>query len=319
MNETIVVTGADGFVGTALCAHLRASGRRFRALTRALGQTDGSAQYLPIGDLTTASDDALVRAVEDAGAIVHLAARVHVMREQSTDADRAYREANVVVTERLARAAVRAAVPHFVFVSTIKVNGESTVPGHPFRETDPPRPEDAYGRSKWDAERALADIARDSKPLLSILRPPLVYGPRVRGNFLALWRTVAHGVPLPLARIVNRRHLLYVGNLVHAIVALIDAPDYDGGTWLVADREAVSTPELVRRMGAALGHRARLVSVPVGLLAAGAALAGRHALMLRIAGTLEVDTTALAARIGPLPFTLDQGLAATAQWWKRQQ
>jgi UDP-N-acetyl-alpha-D-quinovosamine dehydrogenase len=317
MNETIVVTGADGFVGTALCSHLRASGRRFRALTRALGQTQGNAQYLPIGDLTTASDDVLARAIEGAGAIVHLAARAHVMRERQADADRAYREANVVATERLARAAVRAGVPHFVFVSTIKVNGESTVPGRPFREADPPRPGDAYGRSKWDAERMLADIARGSL-LMSVLRPPLIYGPRVRGNFLALWRAVAHGVPLPFARIVDRRHLLYVGNLVHAIVALIDAPAYDGGTWLVADREAVSTPELVRRMGNALGHQARLVPVPVGLLAAGAALVGRRTLVPRIAGTLEIDAGALTARIGPLPFTLDQGLAATALWWHRR-
>jgi len=203
-------------------------------------------------------------------------------------------------------------------VSTIKVNGNSTVPGSPFREADPPHPEDAYARSKWSAEQVLAEIARESKLLVSILRPPLVYGPRVRGNFLALWRAVAHGVPLPFTRIVNRRHLLYVGNLVHAMMALVDAPLDDGGTWLVADREAVSTPELVQRMGSALGHRARLVSMPVGLLAVGAAALGRREIVLRLAGTLEVDAAALVARIGPLPFTLDEGLAATARWWRRR-
>ena len=320
VNETVVVTGADGFVGTALCAHLRAAGRRFRGLTRgAAPHGNARAQYASIGDLSRTPDDALAGALEGADAIVHLAGRAHVMRERPAAAERAYREANVVATERLALAAARAGVPRLVFVSSIKVNGEATEPGHPFRETDPPRPEDPYARSKWDAEQRLEAIARESRLTLSILRPPLVYGPHVRGNFLALWRAVAHGVPLPFARIANRRHLLYVGNLVHAIVALLDAPVYAGGTWVVADREAVSTPELVQRIAEALGVPARLIPLPLGLLSAGAAAIGRGTLLPRIAGTLEIDARALADRIGPLPFTLDQGLAATARWWRRRQ
>jgi nucleoside-diphosphate-sugar epimerase len=320
LDRTIVVTGASGFVGTALCAHLRAAGRRFRGLTRgAAPPGHGRSQYLSIGDLAQAPEDALAHALEGAGAIVHLAARAHMARERSADAGRAYREANVVATERLARAAAAAGVPRFVFVSSIKVNGEATLPGAPFRESDVPRPEDAYGRTKWEAEQKLATIAGEARFALSVLRPPLVYGPQLRGNFLTLWRAVAHGLPLPFARIANRRSLLFVGNLVHAIVALVDAPVYDGGTWLVADREAVSTPELVQRIAAALGVTARLVPLPVRVLEAGAAVVGRRSLVRRIAGSLEIDARALAERIGPLPFTLDEGLAATARWWRRRQ
>ena len=320
VNETLVITGADGFVGTALCGHLRALGRRFRGLTRRPAPPSNSrAQYLSVGNLAAADDDTLARALEGGAAVVHLAGRAHVTRESSANAEAAYREANVVATERIARAAARAGVPRFLFVSTIKVNGERTLTGHPFREADPPNPQDAYGRSKLQAEQALAEVAREARMRVTVLRPPLVYGPRVRGNFLALWRAVARGMPLPFARIVNRRHLLYVGNLVHSIEALADAPMYDGGTWLVADRESVSTPQLAQRIGEALGHPARLVPIPVGVLSAAAAMMGRAALMSRLAGTLEIDSRALTSRIGPLPFTLDQGLAATARWWRRRQ
>jgi UDP-glucose 4-epimerase len=319
-DQTIIVTGADGFVGTALCAHLRAAGRRFCGMTRGPAPPGtGRGAYVSIGDLARASDDALAGALEGASVVVHLAARAHVIRERATDAERAYREANVVATERLARAAAGAGVERFVFVSSIKVNGESTLAGHPFREVDPPRPGDAYARSKWEAEQRLVEIARASRLVLSILRPPLVYGPQVGGNFLALWRAVARGVPLPFACIVNRRHLLYVGNLVHAIVALADARIYAGGTWLVADSESVSTPELAQRIADALGVRARLIPLPVGWLSAGAAAIGRRTLVPRVAGSLEIDARALAERIGPLPFTLDEGLVATARWWRRRQ
>lgn len=312
-NALIVVTGAGGFAGTALLSHLSAMGRRFRGLVRAASATQPECRA--IGDLATVTDDALARALEGAGAVVHLAGRAHVLREPLRSSADAYRQANVVVSERLARAAVRAGVARFVFVSSIKVNGEATLPGRPFRESDPPHPENDYGRSKWEAERVLEDIAGRSGMVLIILRPPLMYGPRVRGNFLALWRAVARGVPLPLGRVDNRRSLLYAGNLAHAIVALLDAPT-SGGTWLVADREAVATRDLVRRIAAAMARPARLVSMPDGLLTAGAVALRRRELLARLVGSLEIDASALALRIGPPPYSLEEGLAATAQWWR---
>ncbi len=311
----IVVTGADGFVGTALAAQLRLTGRRFRGLVRAFKADSAVApEHQAVGDLSTVSDEALVRALAGADVIVHLAGRAHVMRKRLLDPARAYHEANVVATERLARAASRAGVRRIVFVSSIKVNGETTSPGRPFRADNPPRPYDHYAKSKRDAEQMLTDIARASGLSLAILRPPLMYGPCVRGNFLTLWRAVARGVPLPLGRIDNRRHLLYVGNLVHAIVALIDGAAGEG-TWLIADRESVSTPELARRIAAALRQRARLVPLPVGLLKFAATAAGQRALVPRLTDSLEVDASPLAARIGPLPYSLDEGLADTAAWW----
>jgi nucleoside-diphosphate-sugar epimerase len=316
-NALIVVTGAGGFVGTALLSQLRTMGRRVRGLVRtAMPEVNAKTECRTVGDLATATDDALARALDGTDAVVHLAGRAHVMRAGLANPENAYREANVVASERLARAAGRAGVARFVYVSTIKVNGETTLPGRPFRESDPPHPEDAYGRTKWQAERALEKIAGASDMALTILRPPLMYGPCVRGNFLALWRAVARGVPLPFGRIDNRRSLLYVGNLVHAIVGLLDAPTHAAGTWVIADREAVSTRELVRRIAGALGKPARLVPVPVGLLGAGAVALRRRELVSRLTGSLEIDASALALRIGPPPYSLDEGLAATAQWWR---
>ena len=319
-SALIAVTGAGGFIGAALMARLRETKRRFRGIVRAfkLLQTP-SADLQVISDLASASDESLTHAFAGARAVVHLAGRAHVMHEPLRDPLTAYREVNVVATQRVARAAARAGVKRFVFVSTIKVNGNATVPGHPFREDDPPLPHDAYGRTKWEAEQVVADIARASGMSCFVLRPPLVYGPHVRGNFLALWRAVERGVPLPLGRIDNRRNLLYVGNLVHAIIALLDAPLDEGGTWLVADRESVSTPELVNRIAAALKIPSPLSQVPVPLLRAGAAVTGRRAMASRLVDSLEIDTSALVSKIGPLPYSLDQGLAATAAWWRSRQ
>ena len=325
MTETrdsalIVVTGAGGFIGTALTARLRETKRRFRGVVRALKFLHApSADEHVISDLASATDDALAHAFAGARAVVHLAGRAHVMHEPLRDPLLAYREANVVATKRVAQAAARAGVKRFLFISTIKVNGDATQPGHPFHESDPPKPHEAYGRTKWEAEQALSEIARSSGMSCFVLRPPLVYGPHVRGNFLALWRAIERGAPLPLGRIDNRRHLLYVGNLVHAIIALLDAPQDEGGTWLIADREPVSTPELVNRIAAALKIPSPLSQLPVPLLRAGAAVTGRRAMASRLVDSLEIDASALLQRIGPLPYSLEQGLTETAAWWRSRQ
>jgi UDP-glucose 4-epimerase len=313
----IVVTGTDGFVGSALVAHLVATGRPFIAAVRQ--HPAGAAakpQHRVVGDLATATEATLDELVASAAAIVHLAGRAHVLADTAPDPGALYQAANVVATERLAAAAVRAGVRRFVLASTIKVHGEATMPGRPFRADAPFAPHDAYARSKVDAERALAAIAAGTPLDAIVLRLPLVYGPRVKGNFATLLDAVAREALLPFGGVANRRDFLYVGNLVHAIAALVDAPDPLGGAWLVSDGEAVATPALVRRVAAALGVTPRVPKVPRSLLTLAAAVTGRGALLRRTVSSLEVDAAPLVRRIGALPFTLDQGLAATAAWWR---
>jgi len=312
-----VVTGAAGFVGRALCAHLVAIGRPCRRIVRA-PLPDRAAREAPValGDLATAPDERIAAAVAGAYAVVHLAGRAHVLRETAHDADAACHAANVVATQRLALAAARAGVQRFVLASTIKVHGEVSPAGRPLRADDPYAPRDAYARSKVDAERAVLAACAGTAMAPVILRLPLVYGPGARANFLALLDAVARRAPLPLGAIDNRRDLLYVGNLAVAIGALLDHPEPPQGAWLIADGEPVSTPDLVRRMAAALGVAPRLWRVPLPLLDLAARLTGRGAELQRVATSLAVDASPLAQRIGPPPFTLDQGLAATAAWWR---
>ncbi len=313
----VIVTGADGFIGSALVAHLVATDRPFVAVVRRM-PAEGAArpQYRAAGDLATASDATLGGLVAGAAAIVHLAGRAHVLADTAPDPVAAFGAANVVATERLAAAAVRTGVRRFVFASTIKVHGETTRPGRPFRADDPFAPQDAYARSKVDAERTLTAIAGGTPLEPIVLRFPLVYGPRVKGNFLALLDAVARSAFLPFGMVDNRRDFLYVGNLVHAIAALLDAPDRVAGAWLASDGEAIATPELVRRVAGALGVAPRVAKVPRPLLALAARAMGRGGLLERTVASLEVDASPLVRRIGPPHFTLDQGLAATAAWWR---
>ena len=304
-----LVTGADGFVGRALCERLRAEARPFVGTVRTLAPGTGG-ELRASGDLATADEDTLDALCAGAIAIVHLAGRAHVMHEADADPLRAYQAANVEATARLARAAVRAGVRRFVLASTVKVNGETSRPGRPFRAGDPPRPADAYARSKLAAEQALAAAAQGTPLVPVVLRLPLVYGRYAKGNFPRLVRAVAKRRTLPLASIDNRRSLLYVGNLVDAILALLDVPRIASGVYFVADAEAVSTPDLVRAIATAQRVPPRLVALPVPLLRAAALLAGRHAAVERLAGSLEVDTAPFRAATGWTPrYSLDAALA----------
>ena len=298
----VVVTGADGFAGRAVCAHLRAAGVPFRGLVRALsGDTVARPDVLPVGDLATISDEALANALRGAGSVVHLAGRAHVMHETAAEPRVAFRAANVTATERLARAAAAAGVVHFVFASSVKVNGEATPPGQPFRESDPPDPRDDYAASKWEAERVLADVARETGLAVTVLRLPLLYGPGAKGNFARLTEAIARGLPLPLGRIDNRRSLLGLGNFVAALDAVLSHPAPAPGaavTYLVADASPVSTPELVRAIAAALGVAPRLLSIPLPLLRLASACVGKAAAFERLAGSLVVDTTAFRSSFG---------------------
>lgn len=293
--KLVLVTGATGFVGRAVCAHLLEEGWRVRAaLRREAAAVPAGVEAQVTGDITQASWQ---RALEGVSAVVHLAAAVHRGGRQD---EALYDAVNCRATGRLAEAAARAGARRFVFMSSIKVNGESTPPERPFRAADKPRPQDPYGRSKLCAERALRQVAQASGLETSVIRPPLVYGPGVRANFLRLVRLVDSRLPLPFASIRNRRSLVYTGNLAALVGRCLEHPQAAGGTFLASDGEDLSTPELVRRIGAALGFSPRLFPFPPFLLPG------------KVTGSLVVDCTETQAILGWRPsYTVDEGLART--------
>lgn len=314
MRGLLLVTGANGFVGSALCEALERAGHGLRRAVRGPGNTGAPRATVAVGDIGAKTDwrDALA----GSDCVVHLAARTHVLREAAADPLAEYRRVNVEGTRRLAEQAAAAGVRRLVFLSSVKVNGERTV-SQAFVEGDPPRPEDAYGISKWEAEQELLQIARATGLEVVVLRPPLVYGPGVKGNFLRLLRLVARGVPLPLASVHNWRSLVYLGNLVDAILTATGAPQSAGQTYLVSDGEDVPTPDLIRAIARALGAQPRLFPCPPALLRAAAALAGRGGEAARLTGSLQVDSSRIRRELGwQPPFTLGQGLAETARWFK---
>jgi nucleoside-diphosphate-sugar epimerase len=315
-TQSIIVTGATGFVGQALVAALQVQHRDVRRVLRQPAPGNHSKDII-IGDINP--DTGWQAALQDIHCVVHLAARTHLFDEHHTDALAAYRQINVEATRNLARQAATAGVRRFVFLSSIKVNGEATHT-RPFTRDDMPQPLDAYGISKREAEDTLRRIGADTGMEIVILRPPLVYGPGVKGNFLRLLQAVARGTPLPLDSINNRRSLVFVSNLVDAIIACIDAPAAAGKIFLVSDGEEVSTPALIRKLAAALGAPPRLLPCPPALLHFGAALLGKRAAAMRLTGSLAVDSTHLRQDLSWWPrYSLDQGLNATAQWYHQDQ
>lgn len=306
--RVVAVTGAGGFIGRALVARLVADGRDVRAIVRESAGAPGGA--IALGALEEASPAALAGAFAGADAVVHLAARAHRMDERRRDLERVYRAMNVEATARIARAAVDAGVRRFVLASSVKVNGESTPAGRPFRPDDAPAPADAYGRSKRDAEVALADAAARSSMAVIVLRLPLVIGPGARGNVARLVAAVAAGRTLPFGAIDNRRSVIGLANLCDAFVAALDAHPPPEGVHFVADDEAVSTPSLVRGIATALRAPVPLAWVPVPLLRLAGSLTGRRAAVDRVTGTLEVDDASFRAATGWKPArTLDRELA----------
>lgn len=307
----VLVTGANGFVGVPLCRQLSQSGMRVRGAVRsAAAGVDCEAVVIGDIDAQTQWHDALA-GIE---VVIHLAARVHVMRDTAVDPLAAFRAVNLAATAQLAEAARRAGVRRFVFLSTAKVQGEETA-GRAFSEDQPPKPDGPYAQSKWDAEQALSRIAGTAMQLV-ILRPPLVYGPRVRGNFLSLLHAIDRRWPLPFGAIHNRRSLVFVANLVDAIARCVVHPAA-AGTFLVDDGYDLSTPELVRQLASELGVSPHLVAVPPALLLLAGTLIGRRAAVARLTGSLQLDGSRIRRVLewSP-PYTVTEGLAATAHWYR---
>ncbi len=303
LSSRVLVTGASGFVGGALVRRLTAGGHAVTGISRSSGQDS------PPGLRCVQRYEDVAPLMAGHTCLVHLAARVHVMNDAASDPLAAFRAANVTLAGNLARQAAAAGVRRFVFVSSIKVNGDATLPGQPFTEEDVAAPRDAYGISKMEAEQGLRQIAAETGMELVIVRPPLVYGPGVRANFAALLRAVARGVPLPLACIDNRRSLVALDNLLDFIVTCIGHPAAAGQTFLVSDGEDLSTPELVRRMARAVGRPARLLPVPLWVLSAGARVLGRQDRLQRLCGNLQLDISKARGLLGwQPPVTVDEGL-----------
>ncbi len=306
-----MVTGATGFVGGALVRRL-ADDHAFNGVIaanrhRAAASLPEGVKLLQVGDLLPTTDwSAAVKSVD---ALVHCAARVHVMQDCATDPLDAYRLVNVEGTLNLARQAAIAGVRRFVFVSSIKVNGEVTPPGRPFTADDEPAPMDPYGVSKLEAEQGLRELEAKVGMEVVIVRPPLVYGPGVKANFASMMRWLMWGVPLPFGAIHNARSLVALDNLVDLLVTCLKHPSAAGQTFLVSDGEDVSTSELLRSTAQAMRKKAVLVPIPAFMLETGAALLGKRSVALRLCGSLQVDIEKTRRLLGwTPPLSLDQGL-----------
>jgi len=311
-QKPILVTGATGFVGRALVERLVADRRAVRGALRATS-TAPPAQVEPvaIGDLGPDTD--WTRAVRGVDAVVHLAARVHRTGEAESKALPLFRAVNAAASAALARAARDAGVRRLVLLSTTTVYGDRSA-GRAFDESSPPAPASPYARSKLEAERLVAEALAGSATELVVLRPPLVYGPGAKGNFARLVRLVQRGVPLPLASARNRRSLVFVENLVDAILRVLDHPAAAGRTYVVSDGEDVSTPELMTRVAVALGRPPRLFAFPPALLRLAGTLLGRGDEVSRLLDDMVVDSTRIRAELGWRPsFGLAEGLARSVQ------
>lgn len=313
-RQHILVAGANGFIGRNLCIALRAKGYFIRGVVRNNARdVSGISEYIQVGDINGSTDWQAALARIDT--VVHLAGRAHVMHERVNDSLEEFRKVNVIGTECLARMSAKVGVKRFVFASSVKVNGEGRE--LPYTEEDVPKPEDAYGVSKMEAEQALKRIASETGLDVVILRLPLVYGPGVKANFKNLMKLAVCGLPLPFKSINNKRSLLYVGNLVDAIVACIDHPKAAGETFLVSDGQDISTPDLMKMIVSAMGKKANLFSFPLGILRLLCKTIGKGDELEKLTGTLIVDSSKIRNLLGWNPaFTLEEGIKETVKWYQ---
>lgn len=310
----IFVTGASGFVGRTLCEELQMRGHRVIAAVRS-GDACGrvASDECVVGDL--AELPSLGRVLSKIDCLVHLAARVHVMRDKERDPNAAFLRSNAMATQHVAEQAAAAGVKRLIFLSSIKVQGEATT-GRPFREYDLPNPLDPYGRSKLAAENALFKVASETGLEVVIIRPTIIYGPGVKANFRLLMNSIFRGVPLPLASVDNRRSLVSLWNLCDLIACCIDHAGAAGETFLVSDGRDLSTPELIRALGSSLDRRARLFPVAPSLLRILGRLLARENMVERLIGSLQVDITKVNRLLGwHPPLSSEEGIARTGRWY----
>lgn len=322
MKGIALITGANGFVGRRVVQVLANNGWQVRAAVRSpdsvldLGNLDAAARArvvtVVVGDLTERTS--WTEALAGANAVLHLAARVHVMHESSADPLAEFRRVNVEATRNLARQAVSAGVARLVFMSSIKVNGEETAPGKPFSANDVPDPQDPYGISKLEAERELARLSEETGLEVTVIRPVLVYGPGVKGNFLTMMRVLRRRLPLPFGRVDNRRSLVALDNLVDLARVCLVHPAAPGQTFLVSDGTDLSSSQLLRALGTALGTPAWLLPVPTRLLIGLARMLNRQAVVQRLCGSLQVDIESTRTQLGwRPPVSVNDGLQAAAR------
>jgi len=303
----LLVTGASGFVGGALIAEALARGVPVRAAVRR-PDAHSPVERVVVGPVHGKTDWS--KALQGCGVVVHLANLAHT---PSSIAE--LERVNVAATLQLAQQADEHGVKRLIFLSSIKAIGDESRE-RALREDDPPEPTDAYGRAKLNAERGLQAVSSRTGLRVTVLRPPLVYGPSVKGNFAALLRTVARGYPLPLASIQNHRSFIYVGNLVDAILRCTAPSDSEWRTYHLSDGQPVTTPDLVRALAVGLGRSARMFPFPPALLELLATILGHGSTAKRLTRSLEVDDTAIRSELGwHSPFSFDEGIRSTTQWY----
>jgi nucleoside-diphosphate-sugar epimerase len=312
----VLVTGATGFVGKAVCKALLDTHIHVIAVSRkpTLDMLGGntSATVVEVQDIVDADWLGICSGVQT---VIHLAARVHQLNDSSTDPLADYRQVNVIGTERIAKAAAAAGVKRFIFLSSVKVNGDATDIS-PFSENDIPHPSDPYATSKWEAEQVLWKIAAATGMDVVIIRPPLIYGPGVKANFLKMMRSMDKGVPLPLACANNQRSLIYLDNLVDALITVMKHPMAVGNTYMVSDGIDVSTPALLHEIAVAMGKSAKLWRCSERTLSLAAKVIGKSAEIHRLFDSLQVESSKIHSELEWVPpYSFEQGIQATVDWY----
>ena len=313
-KQQILVTGANGFIGRNLCATLKEKGYFVRGTVRNNARdVSGVDEYIQVGDIDELTD--WQQALSGVDTVVHLAALVHVMKDRAVDSVETFRKVNVLGTKRLARMAAKAGAKRFVFISSVKVNGEGSL--RPYTENDIPEPQDAYGISKMEAEQVLASVAADTGLKTVILRLPLVYGAGVKANFKNLIKLAGSGLPLPFKSINNSRSFLYIGNLVDAIFNCIEHALAAGETFLVSDGQDLSTPDLIKMIAFSMRKKAYLFSLHPYILKVICKIVRKAEEMEKLTGSLLVDSSKIRNLLGwKPPFTIEEGIKETVKYYR---
>lgn len=313
----VLLTGSTGFVGSVIIEQFKSSDFQLCPLVRYI-KDDSPQNAIKIGDIDVNTDYS--GALSDVDVVIHVAARAHIMSDESSDPLAEYRKVNVEGSENLARQAAAVGVKRFVFISSVKVSGESTTAKSQYSELMRPAPEDAYGQSKYEAEEVLKQVAVDTGMEVVIIRPPLVYGAGVKANFLSLLKLSSLSIPLPFGAVNNKRSMIYVENLVDFIIRCIDHPNAANQTFLVSDGEDLSLKSLITYIRKAMGKSPLLLPVPIGLFKLAGKLTGKSGVVDRLVGDLQVDSSKACELLDwTPPYSVEQGIAATVLYFNNRK